>query len=261
MNEARHNGPRSMGRRLRLITGHTMQAGLRQRWGALVTVVVALLLLAARWLREFNFGSAEIPFLGDFGLGVIGVGGAVLAVLLTAHLFHEELETGSAACTLARPVRRWEYVAGTWAGVAALLALITVVLGGLLGLLMYVRCRQLGVPVVAVPVFFSACALLWMKFALVAAMTLCVATYAASALFTTCAGLLLVVIGHLHPFASGGLEWLRVWPNLGLFDAAGLLAEGRAPTATSVARLWVYWMVSFGWLGSVSAYVFRTREF
>ena len=69
-------------------------------------------------------------------------------------------------------MRRWEYVAGKYAGIAALLALFTVALGAMLAGLLAWRGNQLGVLPAAWPVLLSACALQWMKFTLVAAMTL-----------------------------------------------------------------------------------------
>ena len=51
---------------------------------------------------------------------------------LAAQLFFRDIEGGAACCVLTRPVRRWEYLAGKFAGVAGLLALFTAALGLLL---------------------------------------------------------------------------------------------------------------------------------
>jgi hypothetical protein len=261
MSEPRHKGIAPTVRRVRLIAGQTLGEALRLRLAGLLVAVAGLLLVASRWLREFNFGTAELTFLGDFGLGVIGLLGTVLAALASAQLFFNDLGAGAAACILTRPVRRWEYLAGKFAGVAGLLALFTAVLGGLLGGLMLWRGSQLGAPLAALPVFLSACALQWMKFTLVAAMTLGVSAYAGSALFAAGAGLLLAVIGHLRPFATGALEWLRVWPNLALFDAGGVLAAGRVPGASELFALAAYWAACLGLFGVLSTYAFKHREF
>src|SRR5258708_21843284 len=138
----------------------------------LLAAVAALLVLGALGLREFNFGTAELKFIGDFGLGAIGLLGTLLAALAPAQLFFGDLAGGAAACVLTRPVRRWEYVAGQLGGVAALLALFTAALGALLAALLWWRSGQLGVPPVSLPVLLSACALQWMKFTVVAGMTL-----------------------------------------------------------------------------------------
>ena len=261
MNDVRCQDLSASMRRLRLIGGQAIEQALRLRLSGLLVGVAAIGLLGAYGLREFNFGMAEIAFLGDVGLGVIGLAGTFLAVLLTAHLFLDDLAAGGAASVLVRPVRRWEFVVGKLIGVAGALALFTALLGALLGGLLCWRSHQLGMPATALPVFLGACALQWMKFTLAAAMTLCVSAYAGSPVFATCAGLLLVVIGHLRPFVPGGWEWLRVWPNLALFDATGLLARGQPPTGAAAVALLGYWAFSCGWLAAMASYVFRRREF
>jgi ABC-type transport system involved in multi-copper enzyme maturation permease subunit len=246
---------------MRLIASQTLAEALRLRLSGLLVAMAALLLLGARWLREFNFGTTEIAFLGDFGLGVIGLGGTLLAVMATAHLFFNDLSAGAAACVLTRPVRRWEYVLGKFAGVAGLLALFTAALGGLLGGLISWRSGQLGIPGAALPVFASACALQWMKFTLIAGMTLGVSTYATSALFASCAGMLLALIGYLRPLVSGHLQWLEIWPNLTLFDASGVLAGTQPATGSFLIHLAGYWAISCAWVGALASYVFKHREF
>lgn len=255
------HGPAASLRRIRLIAAQALGEALRLRLAGLFAAVAALLVLGSHWLREFNFGTAELTFIGDFGLGVIGLLGTLLAALATAQLFFNGLAAGAAACVLTRPVRRSEFIAGQFAGVAGLLALFTAALGGLLGALMEWRGLQLGVSPPALPVFFSACALQWMKFTLVAAMTLGVCACAGSPLFAAWAGLLLAVIGHLRPFATGALEWLRVWPNLALFDAGEVFAAGRAPAGLVLAGLAGYWAVCLVVLGVLASHAFRHREF
>lgn len=261
MNEARHQGPAAAARRIRLIARQTLGEALRMRLAGLLASGAALLLLGSRWLREFNFGTAELAFLADFGLGVSGVTVTLLAALATAQLFFDDLAAGGAACVLTRPVRRWEYLAGKLAGVSGLLALFLASLGGLLGALMLVRGHQLGVPVVALPVFLSACALQWMQGTLVAAMTLTVCTYANSPLFASLSGLMLAVIGHLRPFATGALEWLRFWPNLSLFDSGGVLASDQPLTGSFLFGLAAYWTYCLVMTGLLAVYAFRHREF
>ena len=261
MAERRHDGGRAAARRIRLIAGQTLGEALRLRLSALLGAVAALLVVGSRWLQEFNFGAPEIAFLGDFGLGVIGAGGTLLAVLLTAHLCYNDLAAGVIACVLTRPARRWEWVAGKWLGASGALAVFTVVLGGLLGGLMTWRCQQLGVPCAALSLFAAACALQWMKATLVVAMTLVVSVYAGSPLFASGAGLLLALIGHLRPFATGTLEWLRIWPNLAVFDGAGLLAGNLPLTGPALWHAVAYWALSCAWLGAFASYVFKHREF
>jgi len=262
MSDSPHTGIAPALRRLRLLAGHTLGAALRMRLTLLLAAMAVLLVLGSLWLRVFNFGAAELKFIGDLGLGAIGLAGTLLAALVTAQLFFADLAGGAAACALTRPVRRWEYVAGKFGGVAALLALFTASLGALLAGLMWWRGSQLGAAAVPLPVLLNACALQWMKSTVVAAMTLFVCSYASSALFASCAGLLGAVIGHLRPFAAGGaLDWLRVWPNLALFDAEMLLAPGQALPGSVLPGLAGYWAVCVLLFGVLASYAFKHREF
>lgn len=262
MSEPPHNGIKPSLRRLRLLAGHTLREALRLRLTLLFAAMVALVVLGSRGLRVFNFGTAELKFMGDLGLGATGLAGTLLAALATAQLFFADLAGGAAAGVLTRPVRRWEYVAGKLGGVAALLALFTAAMGALVAGMLWWRGSQLGAEPATLPVLLSACALQWMKFTLVAAMTLFICTYAGSALFASCAGLLGAVIGHLRPFAPGGaLEWLRVWPNLALFDAEALLASARPLAGSAVLALAGYWMVCVLLFGGLASHAFKHREF
>ncbi len=263
MIEPRHNGARASLHRIRLIALHTLGEALRMRLTLLLGLVGAALVLAALWLREFNFGAAELKFIGDFGLGALGFFGTLLAALATAQLFFNEIAGGAVCCVLTRPVRRWEYIWGKFTGVAALLALFTAALGALVALLLMWRGAQLGAASFAVPVFLCACAAQWLKMTLVAALTLLVCSYARSALFASCAGLLLALIAHLRPFVSEGgrMAWLRLWPNLALFDAESLFASGQPSSGPVLLSLTAYWAAYVFLLGVIASYVFKHREF
>ena len=251
----------SMGR-VSLIARQTLAEALRLRLTVLFVLAGAMLVLMALWLQEFNFGAAELKFIGDFGLGAIGLLGTLLAALVMAQVFFSDVTGATIGCVLTRPVRRWEYIGGKLAGVMALLALFTATLALVLAAVIAVRETQLQAVFVPLPVFLQACALVWLKVTLVAAMTLLVCSYAGSALFASCAGLLLAVIAHLRPFTGGEgwLGFLRFWPNLGLFDVEALLA-GAELTGMGLLALGAYWGVFLLLLGGLAAYVFKHREF
>ena len=262
MTVTRHNGPTASLRRLRFIARHTLGEALHQRLTLLLGLTGAALVLGAFWLRDFNFGGAELKFIGDFGLGVIGLFGTLLAALATAHLFFAEITSRAATCVLTRPVRRWEYLTGKFAGVVAVLTLFVMTLALVLAVVLAVRGSQLGVAVVPLPVFLQACALQWMKITLVAAMTLLVSSYAGSALFASCVGLLFALAAHLRGFAGGGnWSWLRVWPDLGLFDAEPLLAAGNPAQASWLLTLAAYWAAYLLVFTTFASYAFKRREF
>lgn len=248
--------------RVRLIAGETYVAALHLRLTVLLGLAAGALVLMSGWLREFNFGTMELKFLVDFGLGAMGFGGILLAALATAHLYFGEFEDGAISCVLSRPVRRWEFIAGKLIGVMALLALFVVVLSFVLALVIVWRERQLGTTFLSWAEFLQACSLVWLKITLVAGMTLLICSYASSALFATCSGLFLAVIAQLRPFTSaeGPMTFLRLWPNLSLFDVAPMLA-GEGLTLIRLLAIAGYWAVFMFLFGVLTAYVFKHREF
>lgn len=256
------NGVGASLRRVRVVAAATLRDALRLRLALLLLAAGAGLVFVALALRDFNFGAAELKFVADFGLGAIGLLGTLLAALAMAQLYYDDLANGVAACVLARTVRRWEFLAGKLAGVAALLALFVAALSLVLAVLLGVREAQLGAVLAPLAVFLQCCALVWLKVTLVAALTLLVCSYAGSALFASSAGLMLAVIGHLRPYAGGEgwLGWLRFWPNLGLFDASPLLADGRGLSWAGLAAIAGYWAVYQVLLTLLASYVFKHRE-
>lgn len=262
MSDPRHTGFVASQRRLRLIARHTLGEALHQRLVVLLALTGAALVLGALGLRDFNFGAAELKFIGDFGLGVVGLFGTLLAALATSHLFFREIDNRAAPCVLTRPVRRWEYLAGKFAGVVAVLTLFVTASALVLAGVLAARGAQLAAVFVPLPVLLQACALQWLKITLVAAMTLLICSYAGSALFAGCTGLLLALVAHLRGFApGGGWAWLRLWPDLGLFDAGSLLAAGHPAPAAWLLSLTGYWAAYVLLFVALASHAFKRREF
>ena len=215
--------------------------------------------LMALRLREFNFGHEEMKFISDFGLGAIGLLGTLLAALGTAHLFFSDVNGGVIGCLFTRALRRWEYVAGKLAGVMALLALYVFVLVAVLTLVLALRERELVGSDFPLARLLQAGALVWLKLTLVAVMTLTVCTYAGSMLFAALAGLLLALVAQLRPLADAphALAWLRVWPNLGVFDVEPLLSGLTVP----LPFVLLYWFGYMALFTGLAAYVCQQRDY
>ena len=254
------SGTRSV-RRVLAVARQTLGATARSGVWWLLIALAGLLVAAAHWLRQFRFGPAEIGFVADTGLGVIGLVGTLLAIIQTAHVVLNDAWSGTMACVLARPVRRGEYLAGILVGTSAALALFTGFLGVVVAAVMTWRGHQLGVPGVAGGLFLQACAVQWMKFTVVAALALVISAMTNSLLFALGATMLAVVIGHLRPFANGELEWLRIWPNLGRFDGAALYQERSMGDGSVLRSLVGYWVLVCAWLTASATYVLGDREF
>lgn len=259
--ESNHVSSRMAFARVWLVAREALLEAMRLRLTVLLALTGAGLGLLALGLRDFNFGAVELRFIADFGLGATGLLGMLLAALAMAHLYFRDLEGGLAAVVLTRTVRRGEYLAGKLAGVAGLLALFIAGQLLVLAVIVAVREAQLGATFMPWPLFLQAGALIWLKITLAAAMTLLVCSYAGSALFASGAGLMLALVAHLRPFtaAEGWLAWLRLWPDLGLFDPTPLLA-GTGFSVRGLLALTGYWLVFMVLFGGLATYVFRRRE-
>jgi ABC-type Na+ efflux pump permease subunit len=203
----------------------------------------------------------ELKFMADFGSAAMGLTSMGLAALVPSQLIFRDLESRTMDVLLTRPVRRWEYLAGKFTGTAGLLAGYIGILSLLLTVLLVWRGRQLGAGPPDVLSVFTAGALIWMKCTLVTAMTLLVCSYASSALFAGCTGLLLALVGQLRSLPGGGASTLmQVCPNLALFDPENLFQGSVEVASPWLLGLALYWAAYLLLLGALASYGFQHRE-
>ena len=273
--------PFSVSRTL-LIAQNTLLEAARQRLFNFLLFLALALVLGARWFRDFNFGAPELKFLADCGFGAIALFGSALTITATAQLFFSEIENRTALTLLAKPVWRTEFVVGKFLGVVALLAafcaLLTLLLAAVLwwreGELMRAQpenfggTRAVSYSMVALAGFFQ-----WVKFAVLAAFALLVASFAQTQLFTVITGFFILVICHLQylaqdVYARGGTMWGKfvsggiasVFPNFQVFAIAESLDGADLPSWAHVVRIGIY---GFGYAAAACAlavFSFRRRE-
>lgn len=269
-------------RRVGLIAQNTLLEAARQKLFNFLLILALALVLSARWFREFNFGAPELKFLADFGFGAMAFFGAALTIAATAQLFFSEIENRTALTLLAKPVWRAEFIIGKFCGVAALAgvfcALLTLLLAGVLCSreteLMrmfpeaFAHQRAIDYGVVAM-----AGLLQWIKLAVLAALTLLVASFAQTQLFTVVTGFFVLVICHLQYLAQesylrGGsaigqigarlLAW--IFPNFQLFNLADSLGASGSVAWNDVARVSIYGCGYVAAACALAAFSFRQRE-
>jgi hypothetical protein len=265
-----------------LIAHHTVREAVRQKVVIFVVLLALGLLLGAQYFREFHFGSPELKFLADVGFGVIGLFGAALTVVLTAQLFFGELENRTVLTLLARPIGRAEFVLGKFLGVTAVIAIfcagLTLVLTGVLWTRESALMREYPEAFASGRVLnYSHLALVgllqWLKLMVMGALTLLVASYARSAVFTMMAGFLMYGICHLQflareagaqtdaSMAAVAMGWaVRALPNFQLFGLTDVPSANDAPTLVRVGQLARYALTYTGAACALAVYCFRRRE-
>jgi ABC-type Na+ efflux pump permease subunit len=232
----------------------TFLEAVRQRFFNFLVLLSLALIGSASFFRQFEFGGQELRFVADFGLGGIVFFGSILSIVATAQLFFGEIENRTALTMLAKPVRRWSFIAGKLLGVALLLLVFVGLLTALLGIFLWWRQGQLidlyhqaflikradsEFPA-AMRVQFGGLAmnalLQWLKFSVLASITMLVASFSNSNLYTVAVSFFIFLICQLQYIAHDAWSqvdspWLQpfIWlldklfPNFQLFTVGELL--------------------------------------
>lgn len=269
-------------RRALLIAHNTLLEATRQKLFAFFALLALALVLGARWFRDFNFGAPELKFLADCGFGAMAFFGAALAITATVQLFFSEIEHRTALTLLAKPVWRAEFILGKFLGIVALLGAFCLLLTALLATVLWWRERELmrEFPEAFAPgraISYASVAiaglLQWLKLAVLAALTLLVASFAQTQLFTVVTGFFILVSCHLQYLAQDAYvrtgSWLgrvvggalvSILPNFQLFALADSLAMADAPPWSQVARVALYGLGYIAAAGALAVFSFRHRE-
>ena len=232
-----------------------------------------LLIALPVFLFQFSFQD-QFQMLKDASLGSMSIFTSLLAILATAGLLPKDIEDRTLYTILAKPVSRFEYLLGKLGGVLLLLLVAIVAMGALFGVVLWWRVHTVTSEILAsggarelvdqqvrdlhATAFnsnlWAGGAVIYAKAALLAAMTLCVSTFASSSIFTIIVSIVVYLIGHLEATArdywqasSGGAEHMSVltkaflavvtlvFPDLQLFN---LVDEIVAGAAIAPSMLW-----------------------
>ncbi len=268
--------------RIGVIAELTVLEAVRQRLFGVLLVLAAGMIAGAQLLREFNFGASELKFITDFGFGAVTLFGTILAVVTAAQLFFAEIENRTALTLLAKPVFRSEFVLGKFAGVAAVLALFAAVTTGVLVAVLWMRENAL---MAAMPETFERGrlvqygsvaafgALQWLKFCVIAALTLVVAGFANTNLYSVVISFLVVLICHLQYLAHeswrrmasgvgrlGAMLVAAMFPNFQLFNVGDRIAAGEPIEAVVLGGSAGYGLLYLVVFLGLAIFVFRRRE-
>jgi Cu-processing system permease protein len=232
-------------------------------------VFFALLMIAAAILvGQISIGIEQIVIV-SLGLSAISFVGLLIAIFIGVGLVSKEIDKRTLYALLAKPVRRWEFVVGKFAGLVLTLTVNTAAMAVALFLaLLYVKhSLDRSDTAVLVAVYFIA-----LKLALVVALALlfsCATTPLLSILYT--AGL--YIAGQfiqqmrtlrtdlMNPGLATFMRWLSyLLPNFDNFDVVGAAAHGRAVPAALVWQNTVYAALYCAIVLAAAAAVFSRRN-
>ncbi len=214
-------------RRILALTSNTLTDLTRQRVFYFALIFALLLIASSVFMARFSF-QQEFQILKDVSLGAMSLVSSLLAVVATARLLPQDVEDRTVYTILAKPVPRFEYILGKLCGMLLLLALSILLMGFLFMAVLFLReqavlsetarqmaaaphqqleaalrsVRQSAFNIDLLP----AVATIYLKAALLAALTLFVSTFATTNLFTIVVMVFVYFIGHLQ--ATAREYWL-----------------------------------------------------
>ncbi len=232
-------------------------------------VFFALLMMAAAIVVGQISIDIEETVIVSLGLSAISVIGLLISVFLGVALVSKEMDKRTLYALLAKPVRRWEFLLGKFAGLVLTLAVNTAAMtAGLLLVMLYVKHSLVrSDAAVLVAVYF-----ILLKLALVVALALlfsCFTTPLLAILFT--AGLYIVGLNLqelrnlpadvMRPAMAAFITWLSyLLPNFENFNVMAMAAHGRPVPGAFLLHNTLYTVVYCAIVLTAAAAVFSRRN-
>jgi ABC-2 type transport system permease protein len=251
-------------KRILAIASNTLTDLTRQRVFYVLLIFALVLIGSSVFLARFSF-QQEFQILKDVSLGAMSIFSSLLAILATARLIPQDIEDRTVYTILAKPVPRFEYIAGKLTGVLLLLAISTLVMSAMFLAVLYLReqtvlhetLRQMSaapreqiddalhaIRSSALNIdIFPGIVIIYLKACLLAALTLFVSTFATTNIFTIVVMVVIYFIGHLQATAreywlqEHGTGWITrvflalvalIFPDLQTFNLVDDIVAGAA---------------------------------
>jgi ABC-type transport system involved in multi-copper enzyme maturation permease subunit len=244
---------------------------IRVLYGILVLVAGANLM--ALVVRELAATADEARVARDVGLASISLFGSLTAIFLGVFLLYTEVQRRTIHAIVSKPIERWEFVAGKYAGMALVLTVLVAVFSVAMALLLLWQ----GFGVSAV--IGKAILLAWVEVLVVAAIAIFFSSFSTPFLSGIFA-LGVWAIGRVTPdierathAAAPAIRWtakaaLQIVPDLHLFAVSGRTVGDTHVSVHGDFVSWAYVGVStlhgLGWIAgllALAAVLFHRRDF
>lgn len=225
----------------------------------------ALLVFGSVFIAQLAFGGWE-RIIVDFSLAAIEMVGVLIAILIGVSVVAGEIERRTLYPTLAKPISRGTFLFGRYAGLCAILTVMTAAMVALL----FLTLRGAGDSLSGVALM--AALLLLVEMWLMAGAALFFSSFTTPILASSFT-LSLFLIGHLltdlRTFAARSqnpasramvLAAARILPDLELLNLKGHAANGIAVAGSSVASSAAYGLAYAGVLLFLSTAIFSRRD-
>jgi ABC-type transport system involved in multi-copper enzyme maturation permease subunit len=255
-------------KRAGVVAWNTFREAVRDRVLYNLVFFALLMMAAAIAVGQISIG-IEQTVIVSLGLSAISVIGLLISVFIGVALVSKEMDKRTLYALLAKPVRRWEFLLGKFAGLVLTLAVNTAAMAvGLLLVMIYVKHSLEGSDAaVLVAVYF-----IWLKLALIVALALlfsCFTTPLLAILFTV--GLYIVglyvqelrnlPVEVMSPAMAAFTRWLSyLLPNFENFNVMALAAHGRAVPSALILQNTLYTVVYCAIVLTAAAVVFSRKN-
>ena len=169
-------------RNITAIAANTFREGLRAKTLYVLFAYGLLILFAASALTPLAMGE-QGRILKDLGLAGIEIMGALLAIVIGTTLVHQEVEKRTIYVILSKPVERYQFIAGKYLGMEALLLVLVLAMTVIFALGIVLLDRAFPA-VLLVPI-----ALIFLKLSIINSLALLFSSLASpvlGAVFTVC---------------------------------------------------------------------------
>jgi hypothetical protein len=278
------------------IARNTFTELVRQKVFFFLLIFALLIIGNSAFMAKFSF-QEQFQMLKDISLGAMSVFTSLIAILATANFLPKDMEDRTIYTLLAKPVPRYRYLLGKLLGIITLLACATLLMSALFLATLWLRestvlaetraqlagasPEELAMAVKEVTDatfninLLPGIAIIFIKSALLASLTLFISSFATSSIFTILMAAALYFIGHLQSTAReywlSGMDvewWSRLlaaavallFPDLQAFNLTDDIIAGTAvPLALflNTAGLGILYVAVYF---ALSALVFSSRE-
>ncbi len=244
-------------RRVGVVALNTFREAVRDRVLYNLVFFALLMMTAAVAVGQISIG-IEQTVIVSLGLSAISVIGLLISVFIGVALVSKEMDKRTLYALLAKPVRRWEFLLGKFAGLVLTLAVNTAAMSlGLLLLMLYVKhSLERSDAVVLVAVYF-----ILLKLALIVALALlfsCFTTPLLAIFFTVGLYIMGLYVQELRDAFTKSLSYLL--PNFENFNVMAMAAHGRAVPGAFILQNTLYTVVYCTIVLTAAAAVFSRRN-
>ncbi len=256
-------------------------------------LIFAVVIIGSSFFTADLKTEEQFQLLKDVSLGSMSIFTSLIAILATAMLLPKDLEDRTTFTILAKPVPRYEYLAGKLGGILLLLAVSTLVMGSVFLGVLWLReqsalalgsdlgAEQLAAYTASIKaVTFNAnlapgIAIIFVKAALLASLTLMISAFASSSIFTMMITIAIYFIGHLQATArsywlsTGDIQWWTkpalalvalLFPDLQAFSLTDDIVAGNPVHLALFAQTVGLGAFYVGVYYMVACFLFSSRE-